>query len=117
MLLLVAGLVIFTHSVIPHDHHYDVACDTEQHEEHSSQSDSPMHCHFLNDIVFDDAIISLHQTDVEIMPLLFTFLFDIQFHIDNHQGNDLPNIETDHLPKEVDLISHMPTRGSPKQLV
>ena len=52
ILLLITGLVIFSHAVIPHDHHND---NSIEHHEHNNNSNSE-HCHLLNHITIDKAI-------------------------------------------------------------
>ena len=50
-LLIAVALAIFSHSIIPHDHHKDILDElSHQHEEqHSGKQDA--HCHYLNNIL------------------------------------------------------------------
>ena len=117
LLLLIAGLVLLSHAVIPHDHHYDVACDTEHHEHHDTDHESPMHCHFLNDVVFDDVVMSFNHIFIKDLPILFTVIFSPIIEGERLNQSNLQFIESDNLPDYLVLIEHSPTRGSPLQLV
>lgn len=59
--VLIAGLIIFAHAVIPHHHHFDsidshaekTVCETSNSEKHN---DNPKtHCHALNIVVTEKA--------------------------------------------------------------
>jgi len=117
LLLLIAGLVMLSHAVIPHDHHYDVACDTEHHEHHDTDHESPMHCHFLNDVVFDDVVLSFNPIIIKDLPVLYTFIFNIIIEDESLNQCNLQFIESDNLPDYLVLLEQSPTRGSPLQLV
>ena len=117
ILLLFAGVVIFSHSVIPHDHHYNTTCDTEHHEHHDDGDDSPMHCHFLNDIVFDEVIISFNQVLIKDLPSSIITLFNILPQDELLTHENVSFVDSDNLPDCHAFIEHSPTRGSPLQLV
>lgn len=117
VLLLFAGVVIFSHSIIPHDHHYDQSCDTEHHEHHDTDHDSPMHCHFLNDVVFDDVVISSNQTVVNNNPSQYIILFSLNNLEEQTAKHCLFLIKSDNPPDYQVFLEHSPTRGSPIQLV
>ena len=117
LLLLIAGLVLLSHSVIPHDHHYDVACDTEHHDHHDTDHESPMHCHFLNDVAFDDVVLSFNPIFIKDLPVLYTFIFNTIIEDKGLNQSSLQFIESNNLPDYLVLIEHSPTRGSPLQLV
>jgi hypothetical protein len=117
ILLLFAGVVIFSHSVIPHDHHYNATCDTEHHEHHDEGSESPMHCHFLNDIVFDEVIISVNQIMVKDLQNTIITLFSLIPQTDIKANKGVRFVYKASLPDYQLFIKQSPTRGSPIQLV
>lgn len=56
-LILIAGIIIFAHAVVPHHHHFDtihahpehLECETSNSDSHNENPDT--HCHALNIIV------------------------------------------------------------------
>ena len=117
LVLLIAGLVLLSHAVIPHDHHYNEVCDSHHHQDHDADHESPMHCHFLNDVVFDDVVLTYNQVDIKYLPLLFTYVFDTIIENEGLLQSSLQFAKSDNLPDYLILIKHSPTRGSPLQLV
>jgi hypothetical protein len=117
LLLFLVGLIIFSHAVIPHDHHYDLSCDTKHHQHHDTDHESPMHCHFLNDIVFDDVVLTSNQVVIRGLQLFFTYIFDAIIEEYALVQSSLQFAKSDNLPDYLILIKHSPTRGSPLQLV
>lgn len=117
LLLLIAGFVIFSHSVIPHDHHYDTSCDTEHHEHNENEHDSPMHCHFLNDIVFDEVVLSFSHIIIKDSPTLYILSFNELIIDESLECSSLLFINKGSLPDYIVHLEHKPTRGSPLQLV
>lgn len=59
--VLIAGLIIFAHAVIPHHHHFDTidshaektTCETSNSEKHNDNPET--HCHALNIVVSEKA--------------------------------------------------------------
>lgn len=116
MMLLFAGIVIFAHSIIPHDHHFDMNIEAEHQQEQHENHDSPLHCHFLNDIVFDKVVISFNQTVVKNIPALNAILFSLNNSDEQAANHYLSIIKSDNLPDYQVFLAHSPTRGSPKLL-
>ena len=48
-----AGLIFFLHSVIPHQHHYNIDPDTTQQATNDHSSGKPLECHAFNDLAVD----------------------------------------------------------------
>ena len=119
LLLLIAGLVIFSHAVIPHDHHYDAACETEHHEHHDDEEEGrhPMHCHFLNDIVFDDVVLIGNQSGFNIPSTDLPDFHPVKIWVYNNLLARLAILEKHNLPDYSVFIKNSPTRGSPFFLV
>ncbi len=117
LVLLIAGLVLLSHAVIPHDHHYNEVCDSQHHQDHDADHESPMHCHFLNDVVFDDVILSFNHIDIKDFPVLYSFSFNTIIKDDDIYNTSLQYINLDNLPDYFVFIEQSPTRGSPLQLV
>jgi len=115
-LLLITGLVILSHSVIPHDHHYEVACETEHYENHNESSDNdPIHCHFFNDIVIEKVTVSFNKNIVNQLLSVYVVLIidDIN---DSFEINKTFNIDY-FLPDNKVNIENSPTRGSPNHII
>ena len=111
------GLVIFSHSVIPHDHHYEVACETEHHDSHNEDSDNePIHCHFFNDIVFDKVNISFNKSIVSNLSSAYIILIISDVYCDDFKNNETFNTN-DNLPDYKVNIENSPTRGSPIHII
>jgi len=49
--LFLAGLVIFFHALVPHDHHYDNDLENHHHgqQEKDATGNETLHCYFFND--------------------------------------------------------------------
>jgi hypothetical protein len=76
-----------------------------------------MHCHFLNDIVFDDVVLTSNQVVIRGLQLFFTYIFDAIIEEYALVQSSLQFAKSDNLPDYLILIKHSPTRGSPLQLV
>jgi hypothetical protein len=79
-LLLLAGLVIVVHQIIPHDHHtYELAAG---HDDSCPYSDSrsdhhpvfPVHCHAFNDLASEKAIAFVPGNNIQNSCLFFSDL-------------------------------------------
>ncbi len=115
ILLLIVGLVIFSHSIIPHDHHYNSSVSDIEHHHHNDNDsgDEPIHCHYFNNIDFDKVRTNNVTNIIKELPILYTVIFDEIFELDiNYQVNNYINLN-DNLPDYCVLISISPTRGSP----
>jgi len=58
-----AGLMIFAHTVIPHDHHIDF--NHETHHNKSNSQDTPIHCFFFNDIIYNNTSLVINKVTAE----------------------------------------------------
>ena len=110
--LLIINLIIITHGIIPHDHHYDNASDVEHH--HNDNSDgTPFHCHFFNNIDFDEVRTNDFTNIIKKTPVVYTVslsnLFNLEF---LYQVKDIIHL-SDKLPDYCVLLTNSPTRGSP----
>ena len=112
--LLITGLVIFSHSIIPHDHHYDVM-NTTHHEHHNDENSGsePIHCHYFNEIIFDKTILSFNNQILKQIPTNFALIFDNKFSLDNNLSPKTLFFKKDNLPDYFVFIENSPTRGSP----
>ncbi|MFV0521220.1 MAG: hypothetical protein ACK5MI_02150 [Mangrovibacterium sp.] len=75
-LLLLAGLILFAHSIIPHDHHPELIHSSEDsvYENHPNEKPThELHCHAFNlldtksQVVVSD-FVSLHAVDFFLLP-------------------------------------------------
>lgn len=63
IIMLVAGLVVCLHLIIPHDHHFTSTCSQQEQRSPLSKSTSdhsqsiPTHCNVLNDITLEKAAV------------------------------------------------------------
>ena len=114
-ILLIVGLIIFSHSIIPHDHHYTNVCETEHdaHQGHEDADNDPVHCHFLNDIIIDKAITNHSSNITNHLPLLFTIIYQ-NVEIDDNQPLTVKRfLDDDGLHDRQTFIDVSPSRGSP----
>ena len=53
IVLLLSGIIIFAHAIIPHDHHYAYNTETTKHSETQNHSDKNqlLHCNALNNLI------------------------------------------------------------------
>ncbi len=58
-----AGLMLFAHAVIPHDHHIDF--NHEKYHNKSNSQDTPIHCFFFNDIISDNTTTEIYKITPE----------------------------------------------------
>ena len=81
--LLLAGLIVIAHMIIPHDHHLsesgsdlnDTCPFSKNKTSHSTHF--PVHCHAFNDIASEKAIILILRDDVNNNAPFFTDFPDI----------------------------------------
>jgi len=108
--MLIAGLVIFSHSLIPHDHHYNLANDLAD-EHHNDEDRVPIHCHFLDFVTVGQIIQKTVIQKIVIQPNLFVVLSDFNFEKKTNQ--QIPFINSEKKPYLLTIIKTLPTRGSP----
>jgi len=63
IILWFAGLMIFAHALIPHDHHIDF--NHERHQSESNSHEEPLHCFFFNDIISDNTTPEVNKITAE----------------------------------------------------
>ena len=112
--LLIIGLVIFSHSILPHDHHYENHLETtnEEHQEKNEKEQEPFHCHFFNDIVINK-ITSSSQSIVKPISLFILYITNISFNFTEGFFNKSFTSQIFHFPDRLFLSKNSPTRGSP----
>jgi len=112
--LLITGLVILSHSILPHDHHYDNHLETthEEHQEKNTSGNEPIHCHFFNDIVIEKVSIS-HKSIVKPISLFILYITNISFNFTEDLGHKSFTNQAFHFPSKLFLSENSPTRGSP----
>ena len=114
--MLIIGLVIFSHSIIPHDHHYDVITDInhEEHHEKNKTENEPIHCHYFNDFVISNVTVSAHYSYKQISKIISNISeFEIYFNRNTVLKvifySDFSFLEY------FSFIDISPTRGSPSK--
>ena len=112
--LLVIGLVMFFHSLVPHDHHYDNHIETthEEHQEKDASGNEPLHCHFLNDIIVNQASTS-NQTVVKQISLCVLYITTVKSNTIRDLFCESFTAQIIHFPDRLFLSKNSPTRGSP----
>ena len=78
--ILIAGIIIFAHAVVPHHHHFDsveahpenLECENTRHDKHNENPDT--HCHAFNLIISEKANDLVVNTPAE-----SNFHFDLFF--------------------------------------
>lgn len=113
-LLIATSLAIFFHSVIPHDHHYDMNCELSHHQhDHDNSDQEPIHCHFFNEVIVDKAITTTNKKIADDTSIAFAALLLLNFRFTN---NELPKFyfpEQEKLTLSLAFRENTPTRGSP----
>ncbi len=112
-LLLVTSLVVISHSIIPHDHHYSIECEGEHQDHHDDSKSVPNHCHFLNDIVFDDVVLTFNQMFFDDVPIHLDVLVDNRLHNEVFSLKGIYYRETIIPYYFLVFYESSPTRGSP----
>jgi len=113
--LLIAGAIIFFHSIVPHDHHYPVE-GAPQASHHQHPDNSPVHCHFLNDLITDYTNPGLHNHIVKHIPASTQFLTEPSPDFSYSGFNQA--LKNEHAFYSIlTLVSISPTRGSPEKVI
>ncbi len=111
--ILIAGLVIFSHGVIPHDHHFNAANDLlDRQNNGTNQNKIPLkHCHFL-DFVTVDKVLKKHTVQqVVFQPTLLTAYSYIGH--SEQQGSNRHLLLSGVFPELELFAKNTPVRGSP----
>ena len=113
--LLITGLLMLSHSVLPHDHHYDnfVEVNHNEHQEKNNKGQEPIHCHFFNDIVVDNSNSTANQNLVKQIILLFSYIPELNIDFENTPVHKTIFYDDFHYPNFPSYIDVSPTRGSP----
>ncbi|RLD68105.1 MAG: hypothetical protein DRI84_00535 [Bacteroidetes bacterium] len=112
-LLLITGLVVISHSIIPHVHHYSTECEIEHQEHHDDSNSIPKHCHFLNDIVFDDVVLTINHIFFDNVPIHLDKLIDAKFPFEVFSSKGTHLLEKCNFTDFLIFFESSPTRGSP----
>lgn len=86
-LILITGIIIFAHAVIPHHHHYDsveahsekLECENTRLDKHNENQDT--HCHAFNLIISEKANDIVVNSPATFISHFDLFSFDKDFHI------------------------------------
>ncbi len=109
--LLIAGVIIFFHAILPHDHHY--AADNTPRTTHSQHPDnSPIHCHALNDLITDFSKTGLNDQTIKILSESI-IIQNIFSPVITESGHLIPFKPESSYHHRLAFISISPTRGSP----
>ena len=113
--LLITGLVLFSHYVIPHDHHYDNFAEANHNEQQgkNKKGHEPIHCHFFNNIVIDNNSSTANQNLVKQITLLFSYIPELYFNFENTTVLKSIFYNDFHYSNFLVYIDISPTRGSP----
>jgi len=116
--LIIAGLVIFSHSIIPHDHHYEIACNDSKDEfpDHQHSPEHPVHCHLFNEIIIDNSIIAQNQEIIRHSQMLFACVYQLNLHPEVVKYINAVFGEKIQFQNTIEIVKGSPTRGSPSFL-
>ena len=110
LFLLIAGLVVLSHSFIPHDHHYDLADDLAD-RHHNDAENEPLHCHFLDFAMVNGSVQKAVNQKVVMQPVFFSVL---SLPFDKKESfRPAYLIKSDFKPVLFIFVSSSPVRGSP----
>jgi len=73
ILSLAIGLLILSHAIVPHDHHYDVS-ETSEHHNNQEENNNPAHCHLLNTL---DYVLIKSNVQVSVKKTTPNFTFTL----------------------------------------
>ena len=112
--LLITGLVMLSHSILPHDHHYDNFAEVNhnEHQEKNEKGQEPIHCHFFNDVVINK-ITSSSQSIVKQITLLYNYISELNFDIEDNSVIKTIFYNDFYYPNFPTYLDISPTRGSP----
>jgi len=113
-MLLTTSFAIFFHSVIPHDHHYNINCDLSHHNhQHEKGEEAPVHCHFFNEIIVDKAFSAPQYKVQKIIPVDFVFAYIVNLRFTKPEQKIHYFYEQNQSFDYFVCIENSPTRGSP----
>ncbi len=113
--LLIAGAIIFFHSIVPHDHHYPVE-GALQASHHQHPDNSPVHCHFLNDLITDYTNPGLNNHVVKQISAFTQFLTEPS-PVLSYPVLNLTLKKEHAFYSTLAILSISPTRGSPEKII
>lgn len=63
IILLLSGIIIFAHAIIPHDHHYGYNTETTKHHEEQNHSgtNNLLHCDALNNFIIVKSEVKINK--------------------------------------------------------
>ena len=111
LILWFAGLIMFAHSVIPHDHHFDF--NHKKHHEESNSQKEPIHCFSFNDIISDNTTQKTYKVTNENILSSF-YSNDNKFSFQDFENSWkilFPN--KNKFDCKIVFIENIPVRGSP----
>lgn len=106
------GLVLFSHSVIPHDHHFDIFDKHDAHHNDNSSEDNQAHCFYFNNVVIQKSFSSskiVLKKNIKANSFVLTNI--IKHEALYHSKNLIDDYY--YYPVNKILLSSSPTRGSP----
>lgn len=112
--MLVIGVVILSHSIIPHDHHYNIVCDTSEADHHENAKNHIAHCHYFNEIISQRASVDDGYSAENVFVTTFCALI-VNTDIEIASSQLLLFQDKDKLINFLYFNEIAPTRGSPQQ--
>ncbi len=100
--ILFAGLIFFSHAVIPHNHHFNPVLYSNQQSNHEDghSENSPLHCHAFNDLAVDKLVITTNNISI----LKTVFLVGIE-NADYFSNSGRPNGSVNFLLSDDKILS------------
>jgi len=109
-LIWLISLMLFSHAVIPHHHHFDSVFEHSQESDHSNEKSQ--HCHAFNDLYNTNAAVSVNDISIYNNILFIIFNNDLDNWVSYSDKKPDTNNKHD-IPPEEKYFNNSPTRGSP----
>ena len=104
------GLMLFSHAVIPHHHHFDSVFEHSQETNHSDEKSQ--HCHAFNDLYAIDIVVSFNNISINDNILFIISNSDLDDWVLFSEKKTDTDKKRD-IPPEEKYFNNSPTRGSP----
>jgi len=109
------GLMLFTHGITPHHHHFDSIFEHASENNHSDghSDEDPSHCHAFNDMVFVGSEDAVSVKTIDNFPMDFVLIKNLSEQYSEFLNKAFSFFEPDHGKPIQAFNSNTPTRGSP----
>ncbi|NOY95457.1 MAG: hypothetical protein GXO81_03595 [Chlorobi bacterium] len=110
-----AGLIIFSHAVTPHHHHFSPIIDYNYQVNHKDNDpeNNPFHCHSFNNLAIDKVEIISNKSSIIKMMIDIAAINNICFQYFENPRKKIKLSNKNDFPLNIVFLKNSPTRGSP----